>query len=100
LKLGTLDSDKEMLNFVAPHLTRSDLLDLYGSKRSTQRRVAGGTVRNKDPTTRPFGNAARPFADRSGRNNSRLSASTRPAGRRLNRENAATRARSALNAFP
>jgi hypothetical protein len=29
-KLGTLHSDEEMLKFIAPHLTRSDVLDLYG----------------------------------------------------------------------
>ena len=28
-KLGTFYSDEEMLRFLAPHLTRSDVLDLY-----------------------------------------------------------------------
>jgi hypothetical protein len=28
-KLGTHHSDEEMLRFLAPHLTRSDVLDLY-----------------------------------------------------------------------
>lgn len=28
-KLGTFHSDEEMLRFIAPHLTQSDVLDLY-----------------------------------------------------------------------
>jgi hypothetical protein len=28
-KIGTLASDEDMLRFIAPHLTRRDVLDLY-----------------------------------------------------------------------